>query len=184
MKRLLAMSIALILTARIIACGNDEKPTEPTGPEADLVGLWTFEHTDFAEVMAQRITDFLVNKGLSRTEAEKRVYSEDFEESIFEENIRGLTLRFNEDTTWQDNYGGKGTWHVEENDLILNAENGTVIERSRYFLDGDDLALIFTKAQFLEMLRRGEDFDAESYESSNGLLDEDDVVRFFFQRKS
>ena len=177
MKRLLAASIALILASGIIACD-----TGPTGPEANLVGTWTFEGTDFVEVLAQRLEDFLVEQGVSRTDAEAFVDAAFADTEEYFRNLRS-TDRYNADNTWEDNSGNKGTWRIEEDDIIITDEDGDVT-RAGYFLDGDDLTIIFTKAQFLAVLRQAEDFDAEVYEVYNVVLDEDDVVRSFYTRKS
>ena len=177
MKRLLAASIALILASGIIACD-----TGPTGPEADLVGTWTFEGTDLIEVFSQRFEAFLVNQGWSRTGAKAFVDVAFADAEEYVRNLRSME-RYNADSTWEDNHGNKGTWRIEDDDLIITNEDGA-ITRARYFLDGDDLTIIFTKAQFLAILRQAEDFDAAVYEMYKEILDENDVVRFFYKRKS
>ncbi len=177
MKRLLAVSIALTLALGLIACGN-----EPTGPEAELVGTWTFEDTDMVMVFTDRFRNYLVDQGLSRTQANEIVNAM-FADA--EANIRSLRsmIRFNEDNTWEDDSGGRGTWRVEGNELVSSNEDGTV-ERVEYFLDGDDLTLIITKAWILENIRQDEDFDAEVYELYNTILASSDVLRIFYRRKS
>ena len=63
-------------------------------------------------------------------------------------NAPRLETRFNSDGTWQ---GDKGTWQIENNQLTVIDDTGET-ERWTYFLDGDDLTLILTKAEFLGYL--------------------------------
>ena len=55
---------------------------------------------------------------------------------------------------------------------------------AEYFLDGDDLTLILTRESFLSLMGQMDDSDAPSYEFYGDLLGEDDVMRFFYKRKS
>ena len=176
-QRLLAMSITLILTSGMIACGND-----PTGPEAEIVGTWEFEDTDFVTVFANRFEEYLVSQGLSQTQARAFVETEF---AGVEEDIRStrLMVRFNADNTWEDDTGDAGTWRIDGDELVTTHAGGTV-ERAEYFLDGDNLTLIYTKALFLDLLRQNDDFDAEVYEMFNTILNAGDVFRIFYNRSS
>ena len=54
-------------------------------------------------------------------------------------------IRFNSDGTWQDDYGGKGTWRLRRNQVVTN-------ERS-YHLDEYDLLIVsVTKAEAFSRL--------------------------------
>lgn len=176
-RPLLAISIVLILASGMIACGDSL-----TGPEKELVGSWTFVDTDIVTVFAERFEEYLVAQGMNPIQARTLVNSaftgaeEDFR------NWRS-TVRFNEDNTWEDNHGKKGTWRIDGDELTITDDDGTV-ERSRYFLGGDELTLITTKAIFLEMLRQDDDFDAEVYEMVNTILNTGDVFRRFYRRIS
>ena len=176
-RQLLAMSIALTFASGMIACSNKES----TGPEAKLVGTWKFDDTDMFTVLANIFKDYLVNQGISQTQASAFV---DSSFAGYQENLGDmrLTMRLHADNTWEDNTGGKGTWHIDGNELTTIDNDGTV-EKLRYFLDGDDLTLIFKKASFLKLLREDKDFDAESYELFNNILDEDDIFRIFLKRR-
>ena len=94
-----------------------------------------------------------------------------------------VEMRFNSDGSWQDDYGSKGTWRIENNQLTLSDDTGET-ERWTYYLDGDDLTLIFTKAQFLSYLRQSGDFTEEDNRLLDQLLGPNDAVRLFFQRKA
>ncbi len=184
MKYLLAVGI-VVLTLGMVACGNT--PTSPeeentlTGPEEELVGTWRFEDTDFIRVFSDIFEDYLVAQGESRSQARAIVDSAFVGAENLNERLR-FTLRLNANKTWNDDRGGAGTWRVDGNDLVTIDEDGTV-ERTRYFLDGDDLTIIFTKTWFLEALRQDENFDAEVYTLYNQVLQEDDVFRFFLKRR-
>ena len=172
--------MALVLAATgMTACGDKG----PTGPEADLVGSWIFEGTDLAGVLSARLVDLFVEAGLSRSEAQALV--DEFMVGIDEgfDDLRS-TMRFNGDNTWEDDSGNKGTWRIEDDVLELTDEEDSTVQRFKYFLDGDDLTLILTQEYFLSLLRQMEDFDAEAYEFYNEILEEGDVLRFFFKRKS
>ncbi len=177
MKRLLAASMALILGVGVTACG-----TEPTGPENDLVGTWVFEGTDLIDILALRLENLLVAQGVSRTDA--KAYIDEAVAST-EEYVRDFReiIRYNADNTWKDNSGNKGTWRIQDGTFITTDAGGNST-RLGYFLDGDDLTFIFAKEQLLAGLRQAEDLDAEVYDLYNVVLEERDVVRFFFKRKS
>ena len=91
-------------------------------------------------------------------------------------------MRFNSDGTWQDDYGAKGTWRIENNQLTLSDETGET-ERWTYYLDGSDLTLIFTKAQFVSYLRQSGDFTEEDNRILDQLLGPSGTVRLFYERK-
>ena len=94
-----------------------------------------------------------------------------------------IEMRFNSDSTWQDDHGGKGTWRIESNQLTISDDTGET-ERWTYFLDGNDLTFIFTKAQFLSYLRQSGDFTEEDNRILDQLLGPNDTVRLFFARKA
>ena len=87
----------------------------------------------------------------------------------------------------------KGTWGIEGNDLTMVSEEGRGSDvRFEFFLDGDDLTLILTGERFIEEMRteRTDDDSAEDValmEEDIALmervLDDDDVMRFFYQRR-
>ena len=92
-------------------------------------------------------------------------------------------MRFNSDSTWQDDHEGKETWRIESNQLTISDDTGET-ERWTYFLDGNDLTIIFTKAQFLSYLRQGGDFTEEDNRILDQLLGPNDSVRLFFAKKT
>ena len=98
-------------------------------------------------------------------------------------NAPRIEMRFNSDSTWQDDHGGKGTWKIENNQLTLSDDAGET-DRWTYYLDGNDLTLVFTKAQFiLYLIQSGESFTEEDNRILDQLLGPGDTVRLFFARK-
>lgn len=94
------------------------------------------------------------------------------------------TIRFNADGSWEDNSGESGTWRVEGNSLI-SVEDGDE-EIIKYFVDGDDLTLIFSSESFLETGRNDEDLTNEEvalFRFLEAVLDEDTNIRLFYKRK-
>ena len=177
-QHFLSMTIVLILASGMMACGDS-----PTGPEAEIVGTWEFEDTDIVTIFANRFEEYIVSQGLMSQAQARAFIATQF--ASWEENIRNtrLMVRFNADNTWEDDTGDAGTWRIDDDELVNTNEDGAV-ERSKYFLDGDNLTLIYTKAIFLEILRQDDDFDAEVYEMFNTFLNADDVFRIFYKRSS
>ncbi len=94
------------------------------------------------------------------------------------------TIRFNADGSWEDNSGEGGTWRVESNSLIF-VEDGDE-ESIKYFVDGDDLTLIFSSEPFLETVRNDEDLTNEEvalFRFLEAVFDEDTNIRFLYKRK-
>ena len=185
MRKLLTARIALVLISMgMIACGDngEDNPIGPAGPEAELAGTWIFEDTDFVEVLSDRFVLYLVEQGMSRSEATALVDGafEGLNERLRDERS---TVRLNPDKTWEDDRGNKGTWRIDGVYLISTDEDG-MVARLKFFLDGNDLTIILTKAQFLAELKQDDDFDAQIYELYNDVMGEDDVIRFFYKRKS
>ena len=182
MQRLSAAGVAIILAlAGMTACGGDK---EPAGPEADLVGTWIFEGTDLVEVLAGRFVEYAVEQGMSPEEAEA-IVDEAFASAGEGFQSWRSTLRFNGDRTWKDDRGQRGTWRIEDGVLVSTDGDG-IVERWEYILMNDDLTLILTKESLLSLSRQMDDSDARKagYEFYSGLLADDDVLRFFYRRKS
>ena len=185
--RNLAALTALIVC--VTGCGDDN----PTGPESDLVGSWDLVGTNLFDILSEGLTDALVEDGASRFGAlviVELVLSETSEEDLV--GPSWVTIRFNGNRTYEDN-GDKGTWGIEGNDLTMVSEEGRGSDvRFEFFLDGDDLTLILTGERFIEEMRteRTDDDSAEDValmEEDIALmervLDDDDVMRFFYQRR-
>ncbi|MFP6643961.1 MAG: hypothetical protein VCF24_10450 [Candidatus Latescibacterota bacterium] len=184
--RNLAALTALVVC--VTGCGDDN----PTGPESDLVGSWDLVGTNLFDIPSEGFTDALVEDGASRFEAlliVELVLSETSEED-FVADLRS-TIRFNGNRTYEDNSGDEGTWGIEGNDLTMVSEEGSDV-RFEFFLDGDDLTLILTGERFIEEMRteRTDDDSAEDIalmEEDIALmervLDDDDVMRFFYRRR-
>ena len=85
----------------------------------------------------------------------------------------GITvIRFNADESWEDSHGGSGTWREDDNILIMDGYE------IRYFVDGDDLILIFPSKSLLDSLE-----DDEDVVLFREIFDEDANIRFFFKRR-
>lgn len=134
------------------------------------------------EVLSDRFLIYFVRQGMSRSEARALV------DDAFAGNKERLqevrsAVRFNVDKTWEDDRGNQGTWRIDRDYLITTDEGGTV-DRSRYFLDGNDLTIILTKEQFLAGLKQDDDLDVQVCELYDDVMEDDDVIRFFYKRKS
>ena len=134
------------------------------------------------DVLAAGMEETLRDAGFGQDEIDELIaeFRDDFEDSI--SGLR-LTIRFNADGSFEDDQGSSGTWRVDGNTLIM-VEDGDE-ERAKYFVDGNDLTLIFSSEMLLDVWREDEDFtdeDVEALGESFGL-DEDTNIRLFYKRK-
>lgn len=126
--------IALIAILATFACKGSL-----TGPEEELVGTWAITNAEIGNLTFQ--IDSNNSDAVLRHE-----------------------MRFDRDRNWQDNSGNRGTWEIEDGEIVLRYETG-IDDKVMYYLDGDNLTLILTMGQFLQL---------------NSLAEEDNVVRELF----
>ena len=167
-----------MLFLALAACGDRED--NPVAPDEDLVGSWAFDSTDMIDVLAPGLEETLRDAGVDQDEIDELIA--DFRADV--EDISGIsTIRFNADGSFEDDQGSSGTWRVEGNTLIM-VEDGEE-ERVKYFVDGNDLTLIFPSEWLLEAFTEDEDFTDEEVEIIGEVLglDEDTNIRFFYKRR-
>ena len=155
--------------------------------DSALVGTWTLENVD-ASGLSEAYVDYFISIGLSQTTAEDQVKELGQEEEFLEG--WGDEVRFNADGSVFGGEDAPTSWCIEDDILFLIEYEDPI--PYKYFLDGDELHLTYTKAMvllFLELLEQGDqDLDAaerEIVESIFEPLDEDYVlVSIIFKRKS
>ena len=190
MSRHAPIPLFLLLLA---ACGDDN----PVAPDKDLVGTWVFDSTDVFDVLVAGMEEFLqdeLDAAVDRGEIDEidRLFIDELMDALTDEfraegedAISGLrlTVRFNADGSFEDDEGGSGTWRVDGNTLIM-VEDGDE-ERAKYFVDGNDLTLIFSSEMLLDVWREDEDLTDEEVETLEEVfsLDEDINIRLFYKRK-
>lgn len=190
MSRHAPIPLFLLLLA---ACGDDN----PVAPDKDLVGTWVFDSTDMVDVLVEGMEEFLedeLDAAVDRGEIDEidRLFIEEFMYALIdvfraegEDAISGLrfTVRFNADGSFEDDEGSSGTWRVDGNTLIM-VEDGDE-ERAKYFVDGNDLTLIFSSEMLLDVWREDEDLTDEEVEALEEVfgLGEDINFRLFYKRK-
>ena len=171
----------------LAACGDSEDnpvaPEEtPVAPDEDLVGSWVFDSTDMVDVLAAGLEESLRDAGVDQDEID--AFLAEFRADVGSD-FSGLrsTIRFNADGSFEDDQGSSGTWEVEGNTLIM-VEDGDE-ERAKYFVDGNDLTLIFSSEMLLDVFRDDEDFTDEEVEAIGEILGlgEDTNIRFFYKRR-
>ena len=174
----------LLSTIILVACGGDEKAVdpEPVAPDENLVGSWALVGTDMVDIMAQGLADYLRDGDVGQDEINEIIKDlrAEMGESV---SISRSTVRFNQDGSWVDDSGGSGTWRVDGNTLIIVEEGKE--ERVKYFVDGNDLTLIFSSELLLDALREDDDFTDEDIALFGEIFDvEDDTqIRFFYKRR-
>ena len=125
-----------------------------TDSEKELVGTWKFVGIDFG----------------------------DLEFYNFYQIVPRIEIRFNSDNTWESDYGDRGTWRISNKQIIRSDDTGE-IDKITYFLDGNDLTLIFTKSQFLRYLKqRGYLAQFSTYLKSEYVVDENGEVTEKYNR--
>ena len=177
----------------LAACGDSED--NPVAPDGDLVGSWVFDSTDMVDVLVAEMEEFLRDEfdaAVDRGEIDEtdRLFIEEFVDALGdvlraegEDAISGIrsTIRFNADGSFEDDQGSSGTWNVEGNTLVT-VEDGDE-ERVKYFVDGNDLTLIFSSEMVLDVWREDEDLTDEEVEALEEILDEGINIRLFYKRK-
>ena len=133
------------------------------------------------DIMAQGLADYLRDEDVGQDEINEII--KDFRAEGESVLISRSTIRFNQDGSWVDDSGGSGTWRVDGNTLIIVEEGKE--ERVKYFVDGNDLTLIFSSELLLDALREDDDFTDEDIALFDEVFDvEDDTqIRFFYKRR-
>ena len=149
--------------------------------DSELVGTWTVENAD-ASGMIDAFVDYYISIGLPQTTAEElgEEGEEEFRESLGDE------IRFNADGSVFGEEDAPTSWCIEDDILFLIADGDLI--PYKYFLDGDELHLTYTKAILLSIVLEAEDLDAEERETMESIFepfDEDYVLaRIVLKRKS
>lgn len=156
--------VVLIIALKITA--------QATEPEAELVGTWAFVETDVNEFIADGFYSHLVNEGSSPADAKA------FVDSLLIEAKKNKSFSIWDDILFKSDYrwehdGAEGVWRIEDDELILDAENVTL--RPKYVLDGDNLILLFTKDQLTS-------FAVIPHDIIDVMLSENDVVKYFLKK--
>ena len=128
------------------------------------------------DVMILGVTNYMLGAGFNQSDIDAvisnfRIYLENLP-------ITRLTIRFNADGSSEEDQGNRGTWWVEGN--ILIDEDG---ERTKYFVDGDNLTLIYSSEFLLDALREDDDLTDEALVWLREIFDEDVNIRLFFKRR-
>ena len=173
MQRQIAILLSLIF---LTSCGGDDPVRPSDNLDKNLVGTWIFDSTDLVDVMALGVTDFMRGEGFDQNYideviSEFRIYMEDV-------ITPRLTIRFNADGSSEDDQGNRGTWRVEGN-ILIDGDG----ERVKYFVDGDDLTLIYSSEFLMDILREDDDLTDEARAVFREIFDEDVKIRLFFKRK-
>ena len=173
MKRHSLIPLSLLFLA---ACGGEDNPV---APDEDLVGSWVFDSTDMVDVMLAGFEESLRDAGVDQRDTNRIIaaFRADFEVRMA--GLRSI-IRFNADGSFEDDQGNSGTWRVEGNTLVT-VEDGDE-ERVKYFVDGNDLTLIFSSEMLLDVFREDEDLTDEEVEALEEIfrLDEGINIRFFY----
>lgn len=175
---------AILLFLILLAACGDDNPVDsgPVAPDPTLVGSWAFDSTDMVAVMAAGIADLMRDLGADQDDIDAGIA--EFRAAAGAGDLSGIrsTIRFNADGSWEDDSGDSGTWRVEGNTLITVDEDDTE-ERVKYFVDGDDLTLIFSSELLLDAFRADEDFTDLDVAMFEMIFAEDTNIRFFLKRK-
>ena len=194
---MLKQAVILLSLMFLASCGGDSD--NPVAPEHILVGSWTFDSTDMVTTMFQSsayadyirddFRDDFRQRGIDidsiNMDALMLVFMADpaFAElnAQLHAQLRaamGITvIRFNADGSWEDSHGDNGTWREDDSIVIMGGYE------IKYFVDGDDLILIYPSEVLLDAFRADEDFTDEDVVLFRGIFDEDTNIRFFFKRK-
>ena len=169
----------------LASCGDDN-PVAPADKldenlDKNLVGSWVFDSTDFIDTIAAGLTEFMRDEGVSQDVIRTLI-------ADFRAEVSGMdemsTVRFNADGSYEDDLGGRGTWWVEGNILIIQIENGEEERfKFKYFVDGDDLTVILDFEDLMDSLREDGDLTDEELVFIRDILGEDVKIRFFYKRK-
>ena len=178
MQRQIAILLSLIFLA---SCGGDDPVTPSDNLDENLVGTWAFDSTDMVDVMVGGVAKFMSDAGADQDDIDA-VISE-IRTDLRDTSMIRLTVRFNADGSFENDQGNRGAWRVESN-ILITVEDGDE-ERIKYFVDGDDLTLIYSSEFVLNSLREDEDFTDLEVALFREVFDfdEDTNVRFFFKRR-
>ena len=136
------------------------------------------------EIIDERINQIGIDEIINQVIDERINHRDEWHAAWMAELRFRPTIRFNAAGSWEDNSGESGTWRVEGNSLI-SVEDGDE-ESIKYFVDGDDLTLIFSSESFLETAPNDEDLTNEEvalFRFLEAVLDEDTNIRLFYKRK-
>ena len=177
MQRQIVTLLSLMFLA---SCGGDN-PAMPDddlneGLDKNLVGTWIFEDTDMVDTMALGFAESLRNEGVGQVDV--NALASEIRTAMRDNQLFNWILRFNADGSFEDNQGDSGTWRVEGNILIDDDE-----ERINYFVDGDNLTLIYPSEVLLDALLEDESLTDEVRSLFSDIFDEDTKIRVFFKRR-
>ncbi|MDE2887464.1 MAG: lipocalin family protein [Gemmatimonadota bacterium] len=167
---------ALTLTAlALLACGGDNL----TGPGSDLVGSWQLVSTNIGATAAANLREHLLDNGVNPDVVDEQVEEIRSAMDLVFRDVGLSILRVHADGTYADNYGDRGTWSVKGDTLTITDRDAITIT-CRYFVDGQDLTLIFNKAQLrVTMMPHGH----EARQFFDIMFRADDVLRLFFKTR-
>ena len=134
----------IVLSVLLVACGGGVSkslaPVVPVVPDERLVGSWAFEGSDLLDVM-QAGARRHYQESLGAADIVGMVVARELLEkgpSNPFEDLRLTRMSFDANGIYQDNHGGLGSWDVDGNALIIDDK-----EMCKYFVNGDELTLIF-----------------------------------------
>ena len=176
MQRQIVILLSLMFLA---SCGGDNPVTPSDNLDENLVGTWAFDSTDMVDVMVLAITEYMIGAGFDQSDIDE--INTELRPSLEDIPVPRWTLRLNADGSFEDDQGSRGTWRVEGNTLIT-VEDGDE-ERFKYFVDGDNLTLIYPFEFVLDSMREDDNYSDELIALLSDVFDEDVNIRLFFKRR-
>lgn len=146
MKRFFCIWAAAVFA---VACGGDN-PLK--SQEKALVGTWRHVRSDISGFQRAFI-EYLIRQGMDADEAQRQG-ADLLSESGIDPSFPNL-LRAKGDGTWTDNEGFAGSWAVKGTEgayvLAVETADRTLGYEVGFFVEGDNLTLIWNGAQFLAL---------------------------------
>ena len=172
--------IVVLLSLMLLASCGDDNPVAPADKLDDnLVGTWVFDSTDMVDVIVLAFTEYMISAGFDQSDIDE--FKTELRPTLEDLPMPRWTLRLNANGSFEDDQGSRGTWRVESNTLIT-VEDGEE-ERVKYFVDGDDLTLIYPSEFLLDSMREDDDYPDEIVTLLSDVFDEDISFRFFLKRR-
>ena len=190
---MLRQVVILLSLMFLTSCSGDGD--NPVAPDHSLVGSWAFESTDmfttmfqssaYADYIRDTFRDDFRQRGIDidsiNIDALMLVFMADPAFAELNAQLRAamgiIVIRFNADGSWEDSHGDSGTWREDDSIVIMGGYE------IKYFVDGDDLILIFPSEFWQDALREDDDLDPETRVFLNAIFDEDTNIRLFFKRR-